>query len=321
MNKSILKTLLLLFFGLKTFCLSSQPGAFGSDLIFSLREAKKAYVVSWYDERTKHKKTLQLENNQYTVRAIKTPVGGGVSGKIEIVYKNDTMIVYPPRFFGGDATVLDNIPFRKGIYKIPEIVYSTQRLFKPEFRKNLKPNLEGDWSEYEVGRPDPIGTVTLRRIELFKNSKSFSSLLPSFCSKTTLYSENPYYLKDRFLNETTYKAIIGNSFYIPRRFKYYFFGVMNETNCYFLQREENSPIEYGTIEVPIGNEGQESYYPHFSMYSYYQGDEPLVLGCYYDVSNTEKIMWGIFKIYIDQPDKQIMEIIKEEHRMDNLMMK
>ncbi len=60
-----------------------------------------------------------------------TPAGGIVSDDffIDIIHQQDTMRIYPPNIQIQDIE-LDSIPFKKGIYKIPQTVYDFKEFAK-----------------------------------------------------------------------------------------------------------------------------------------------------------------------------------------------
>lgn len=320
----------------------AQPGEYGSDLLFTFRNEnlKDDASVVWNDEDTKN--TIVVKPNkkgEFIIESFKTPVGGWLKGNITIYYKKDTMVVYPP--FSDHENIILDIPFQKGKFIIPNNVYHVQKLFAPQFRKNLAVHLEADWSIFEVGKENPLKTVVLRRKELFQSSDKMNSLLPSFYEDNTLFSEIAYPLKHYFIDENYYKKIIGNRIYTPRRLKYYFFGIVKGTNQYFLQREKNSLIEYGTLEIPIERYMQEEnsdcyrglLYPnleddvYFSLYSLIDGDIPVILGYYHGVKKCDesfgstKQMWGIFEVLIDTPNLEDLKQIRREHSTDNNLIK
>lgn len=333
-----MKLFLIILFFLQVSKTFAQPGEYGSDLIFTFRkvEIKNNSMVMWYGQDTKD--TILVKPNkkgEYIVESFKTPSGGWLRGYMAIIHKKDTMIIYPP--FSESENIILNIPFKKGEFLIPDIVYHTQKLFEPRYRTKLAVNLEGDWSEFEIGKEKPIKTVILKRRELFESSEKMTFFLPSFCADDNMLSQKAYPLKYYFIDERQYEKIIGNRIYIPRRIKYYFFGIVKGTNQYFLQREKDSLIEYGTLEIPIERYMQEKrsncyrglLYPnleediYFSLYSLIDGDIPVVMGYYHGVKKCDesfgsvKIMWGIFDVYIDEPDADTIELIKKEHTIDN----
>ncbi|MFV0539857.1 MAG: hypothetical protein ACK5MZ_01285 [Aestuariibaculum sp.] len=318
-------------------CCFSQPGPYGADLIFSIKDKSlsKKYTVFWNDTRNNTVKDLKALSGTYKVIGTKTPIGGGFTGYITLVHKKDTMFVHPPTSMYEDIVL--KIPFRKGTYSIPNLVYETQALFKPEYRERLAINLEADWSEFEIKQKLKLPTVTLRRIEIIENSRLFTNIYPRCHDATNIYSSSPYHLKDYFEEDGFYEKIICNNFYIPRNYKYFFFGVLKKTNLYFLQREEDSPIEYGTLQIPIDRSVQQKQenchkgllFPnladdvYFSTESLIGGNIPIVFGYYHAVKKCDesfgsvKETWGMFNIYINKPDEKTLDIIEKEHSYDN----
>jgi len=345
MNYTIFKISLLLIIVFQAIIVAAQPGAYGSDLIFTVRNSDyRNYRVVWCSANENKRIILSpTDKGEYEVEAFKTPGGGFANGHIEIINNNDTMFIQHPMLDRGEAISL-NIPFRKGKYVIPKMIYITQELFKPEYRKQLKPNLEGDWSEFEINAPNPIPTIILQRIELIRNRKAANYIrhlhfCDDECDDFFEYYNYPYYLRDYFTDRNFYIKLLGegypyqNGYY---RSKYNFFGVLKGTNQYFLQIEENGIIEYGTLEIPIDRTVQEKndtcyaglLFPNlddkitFSAYSYLKGEQPIVYGYYNGIekcyeSKYEIEMWGFFNIYIDKPDEAAFEIIKNEHSIDN----
>lgn len=156
--KSQLITLFLLF------CINSfaQPGPSGGMLSFKVyNNGKKINLPNENWKITPTNITLADSANTgrfyfpdknegfYNIIPAPTPAGGSVKDDfyLDIVFKKDTMRIYPPSFRHQDIE-LDSIPFQKGVYKIPQSVY--------DFKKNSKkgtyygklpvPNLYGDWN-------------------------------------------------------------------------------------------------------------------------------------------------------------------------------
>lgn len=78
-----------------------------------------------------------------------TPGGGNVSDSfyLDIVHKKDTMRIYTPDF-KYQSVELDSIPFKKGVYKIPQTIYNLRGLSKKingYYDKIPVPNLYGNW--------------------------------------------------------------------------------------------------------------------------------------------------------------------------------
>jgi hypothetical protein len=322
------KIFLVIFIYKSIFCFA-QPGAFGSNLIFTIRDFhKNNYSVFWYDNKTKKNCEVISVKDKFIVNGLGTPVGGTVEGYIKIYNKKDTMVVFPP-ISSYENIVLD-IPFRNGNFKIPNIVYETQKLFKPEYRKFLYVNLDGDWSDFEIGKETKLQNLVMRKVESFKENY-LSSLLPN-CEQNNAYSYNPYYLKDYFVNDQYYKKINGNSINnsIPKLYNYYFFGILKGTNEYFLQRTENGQIEYGELKVILDDEYEKKILPdlreHIYFNSYYirNYDEPLIFGYFqfrgkvkYESYSTHQ-KWGIYRVYIEKPNLKTIKKIKQENKIDEI---
>ncbi len=317
----------------------AQPGAWGSDLIFSFRKPVKHLKVYWH--RSYDSKKIQLkpdENSRYKVISSKSPIGGFPNGHIEAVLFKDTMQVHYPYIESDKNIVLESIPFKKGKYIIPYVVYYVHSLTKPEYRKELKPNLEGDWADFEVNSP-PLRNAIARRVEVF-SSNDFHSYLPLVgCDRTGLFSYHPSFLSYYFLDEQFASKIIGSNVTSNSGGKFYFFGTVVDSDIFFLVKEHGGKVEYGRIEVPIVRDNVQQkkdscsgglLFPNldepisFGVYSFHRKNfEPYVLGHYSGIKScneyfgTEKTIWGIFKIYIEKPDERTLSEIKEEHSADN----
>lgn len=338
----MIRYILILLLLIQSNFIFSQPGPFGSDLIFTLRKFNSNIKVYHVDKEEHNEIKVSKYSDEYVVSSRKTPVGGWVKGHIEIISeKKDTMRIFDFAFSNSKNIIIKEIPFRKGNYKIPKETYIVHNLFKQEFRQNLRPSLNGNWSEFEIGKEIPLKEVYLKRIELFKNTKIFSSLFPYPYKKGSVFSSNPYFLKDQLKTPDLYETIIGNgcSSYRPcDYYNYFYFGIIGESNIFIFQKEDGSPIEYGMIKIPIYRDVQQKkencykglLYPNledkisFTLKNLTSINfKPYVLG-YYDGKKrcdenfgTVKEMWGIFQIYIDKPDKKTMHIITNEHTKDN----
>jgi|GEM_PF-1652761 len=325
------------FLLLLPFVLRAQPGPFGSDLYFSLRnpEQLKNSLVLWYDEDTKQKSSLSPgKDGMYRVECHKTPLGGNVRGHVEIVYKKDTMYIYPPYLNGRDDIELTSIPFHKGRYCIPGYIYTSWELFSPDMRHRVRPSLDGDWQEFDMDRPDLLPSLLLRREEMIRHGH-IGSLLGSRdgISSITASCIPGYFFRDK----STGEKIMGHGIWFPSPFPYYCFGILQNTNVYFLLRERDSLLEYGILDLPDGIEdttrGQEgdlfwkgdARNAEFSTYLFAQSDLPRVLG-YYRVNRgcgnepqhtIER--WGIFSVQIGKPDAVLLKTIRNEHRDDNCL--
>jgi len=331
----------LLFFLFQSMLLFSQPGSYGSNLILKLREPDNNYKV-YQVYQGKYTEIKVNKNDEYIVSAGRSPAGGYVLGYVEIIsQKIDTMRIFHPKLNTDKPTVINNIPFRKGNYRISKLVYTVNNWFKPEYRIYLKPSLDGDWSAFEIKEKQTLKKVYLRRVELFKNPKLFSSLFPISSNPNIVSASCPYFLKDYFITLEFYKNIEGcGSYCYPASnyYDYYFFGVIVNSNIFLYKKKSDSAIEYGTITVPIYRNMQQEKggcykglrYPnleneiefisknisfiHFKPYAlgYYVGKKECN-----ESFGTVKEMWGIFQIYINKPDEKIMEIITKEHTLDN----
>ncbi|NRS90362.1 hypothetical protein HNQ02_003302 [Flavobacterium sp. 7E] len=338
----MIRYLLLLLVVTQSNFIFSQPGPYGSDLRFTLRNPNSNLKVFLVNQGEYHEIEVTKNSEEYFVSSRKSPVGGRVIGHIEIVSKQkDTMRIYDFAYSMHEDIIIKSIPFTKGNYSIPKEVYIVHNLFKPEFRKQLKPSLNGDWSDFKIGKETPMKEVYLKRIELFKNTDLFTSLFPTFYEQGSVFSANPYFLKEQLKTPDLYETIIGNgcSSYIPcDYYNYFYFGLIAQSNIFIYQKEKDSPIEYGVIKVPIYRDMQQKaencykglLYPnledeidfihknlsstHFNTYvlGYYVGKKKCN-----ESFGTVKPMWGIFQIYIDKPDEKMIKIITDEHTKDN----
>jgi hypothetical protein len=88
------------------------------------------------------------DSSMYYIVPQATPAGGNVGNDfyLDIVFGKDTMTIFPPSFKHRDI-ILDSIPFKKGVYKIPQSVYDFKELSKKGnyYGKTPVPNLYGDW--------------------------------------------------------------------------------------------------------------------------------------------------------------------------------
>lgn len=157
-----MKSQLITFFLL--FCINSfaQPGPFGGMLSFKVyNNGKKINLPNENWKITPTNITLADSANTgrfyfpdknegfYNIIPAPTPAGGSVKDDfyLDIVFKKDTMRIYPPSFRHQDIE-LDSIPFQKGVYKIPQSVYDFKKISKKGtyYGKHLVPNLYGDWN-------------------------------------------------------------------------------------------------------------------------------------------------------------------------------
>lgn len=66
---------------------------------------------------------------------------------LDIVFKKDTMRIYTPSFIFYRFTI-DNIPFKKGVYKIPQYVFDLKHTKMLE-NKNYTPNVNDNWDLFK----------------------------------------------------------------------------------------------------------------------------------------------------------------------------
>lgn len=158
-----MKILKILFFILISNIAFGQPGPFGGMLSFKVyNNGKKIDLpnenwkiiptnITLADSTNIHYSGFlrnKIDGFYYIIPA-PTPGGGNVNNDfyLDIVYKKDTMRVYPPSF-RNQTIELDSIPFQKGVYKIPQSVYDFKKISKKGtyYGKLPVPNLYGDWN-------------------------------------------------------------------------------------------------------------------------------------------------------------------------------
>lgn len=135
----------------------AQPGAYGGTLEFKVYKDGKQVNLSGKNWKITPNNGSFKEPSKpykypdyYQIIPRKTPMGGTVKNNfyLDIVFKKDTMRVYTPNFSSAKV-VLDSIPFKKGIFKIPQYVYELQFQKSLENREYL-PNLNSDWSIFST---------------------------------------------------------------------------------------------------------------------------------------------------------------------------
>jgi hypothetical protein len=130
-----------------------QPGAYTGTLSFKVyHEGKMADLSNKKWQIAPHNITLEDMPKPYAYPGFYqlipkgTPVGGRVKENfyLDIIFKKDTMKIYTPNFSSADVT-LDSIPFRKGVFKIPQHIYDLKDITKHKYPQ-YTPKLNGDWS-------------------------------------------------------------------------------------------------------------------------------------------------------------------------------
>lgn len=141
---------------------NAQPGAYGGFLNFKLY--KNGELVNLSDKEwrvipanitladstnTESYLLPDKKNDFFYIVPLPTPAGGIVSDDffIDIIHQQDTMRIYPPNIQIQEIE-LDSIPFKKGIYKIPQTVYDFKEFSKKKdgyYEKVPLPNIYGNW--------------------------------------------------------------------------------------------------------------------------------------------------------------------------------
>lgn len=327
-----MRTPLFLCLFLLSLALRAQPGPFGADLYFSLRNPGelKQVLVFWNSEISGQKiKLLPDRDGMYWVEGLKSPLGGGVNGRIEIVYKKDTMYVYPPSSVYLDVH-LESIPFRRGHYYIPDEHFFVWRMLKPEYRAQVSPRLDGDWSDFELGS-DLLPHLVLRRLETFRTAYP-GLLLWQSRDCAAVQAPVPPPVKEYFK-----EGLPGMQVYA--RENCYFFGVFTDRNIYLLQRDSGAVLEYGCLEIPAGDSpgseikllGKEKWARtlpigfDFKAQTLFSAANPVLIGYYSrltDCPEEQGKMYenqGVYEVQIDRPDAGLMKTIVNEHRADNCL--
>jgi hypothetical protein len=134
----------------------AQPGPYGGSLEFKVYKNGKQIDLSaknWkvIPNNGKFKELAKAYEYPgfYQMVPMKTPMGGLVDPDfyVDIVFMKDTMRVFTPNFSDGKV-MLDSIPFKKGIYKIPGHVYAFKDLVTKNKALKYKPSLSDDWEVF-----------------------------------------------------------------------------------------------------------------------------------------------------------------------------
>lgn len=139
----------------------AQPGPFGGLLAFKVYKDGKFVDLSnknWEiipnnitlaDSTNYNHFYIKKKENYYYIIPLHTPAGAKVSPDFyfDIVYKKDTMRIYPPNIKNQEIE-LDSIPFKKGVYKIPQSVYDFRLIAKKQVKYydyKTVPSLYDNW--------------------------------------------------------------------------------------------------------------------------------------------------------------------------------
>lgn len=150
MKKSLLSFLLLLF---AAAFVAAQPGPYSGILKFKVYNNGEMIDLSNPDWLLVPAKYTSVPNpkpyqfpDYYQITPKGTPMGGMVQEDfyLYLIHKKDTMKIYTPDF-SSENVVLDNIPFSKGTFKIPQHIYLLKELTSNSY-ENYTPKLNGDWN-------------------------------------------------------------------------------------------------------------------------------------------------------------------------------
>lgn len=150
------KNKLIIIIMLFTCFVNAQPGYYGT-LEFRLFNEKKMVDLSdsnWKVFTNKNSNNYPTHSHRFPDYYIISIEGGNGSEDlfVDIVFKKDTMRIYPPSIDLRTVT-LDSISFKKGIFKIPNHIYDLKDLSK-KASKNYEyiPDIKGNWDLFSTNK-------------------------------------------------------------------------------------------------------------------------------------------------------------------------
>lgn len=222
-KKNKLNILLMLFSGF----LNAQPGYYGA-FEFKIFNDKKLVDLSdssWKIMTNKNSDDYPTKSYKYPDYYLINVTGG--SGKdyffVDIIFKKDTMRIYPPSIDYRTVT-LDSIAFKKGVFKIPTHIYDLQDMIKYT-GYNYIPTINGDWNLFSVN--NQIYKCYIEKVEDL--DKISSPINKDIGSTLTWHSSTQFYFKKNF--------IIKNN--DDWEHKYYIFELKNISDTTFWGGEIN----------------------------------------------------------------------------------
>lgn len=283
-----------------------------------------------------------LNDSIYTISIGRIPGRRGIAeGSHFLLIRNntDTMRLYPP----AGCLELENVYFRKGNYKIPQLAYIFHKNLKKETRKLFRPNLYDDWDLFRIENQDPIyKKIYVECIELF-TPKNSASMLHSLRPR---YDSNNHFIKKYFEDTSSLGQFIGvgNVYSVNEDLRgedyHSFFGVF-PSGIFIYQKDETSPFQYGYLTVPIDttnvsrtdSRGNDRFFQGFynettmsevlSIKGYNETGAYDMLGYYPGIRQyTESLgaikeMWGFYKIHITPLSNTEFKRIARKHAKQN----
>ena len=131
---------------------TAQPGPYSGTLSFRVFDNDKIVDLTsnnWEVRPAINDKFFQLVAyaypGYYIVKPQATPAGANLKKDfhIEIIHQKDTMKVYMPSINYQDVKI-DSVPFKKGIFHIPQYIYDMKQITGYYKRYNFIPQINGD---------------------------------------------------------------------------------------------------------------------------------------------------------------------------------
>lgn len=297
----LLKNKLIITILLFTGFVKAQPGYYGS-FQFKIYNNKALVNLSdsnWKVITNKNLKTNPSQSYKFP-NYYKISIEGGNGSEdlfVDIVFKKDTMRIYPPSINLRTVT-LDSISFKKGIFKIPNHIYDLKDLVK-KAPKNYEyiPNIGSNWDLFstnievykcyieKIEDLDMISTSTLPSDN--GNSMNWKSSIQFYFKKNYIikhhdgYDKNNHWDNKHFIYEI--KNINDSTFWG---------GKINRYEILSLYAKEN--ILYALIKKSYSDLNKDAY----GVYKLYFVDEEKI---------TDKLAVELNKQQIEEDYKSAMK--------------
>jgi hypothetical protein len=278
------------------------------------------WQVNWHGSTSEAR--LHREDQIFTCRQ---PFD--TKGLIEIVNpKGDTMRVHSP-YWDGRRLDMGLIPFAKGDFEVPYLVYAIHNWAHPHSRNNFTPNLSENWNQFRKNAPLPYQNLYLEPLELFPRGSLVKEVVPNGVNEGYLelldLSNLDYLFGDTFRHRNTIGTTFPRTSY-PETLTEKNLYVIHGKSYYFLFDNDSSgfrDIRYGELVIPVSEKLEsESQEGDFQLYSQMVLEgQAIVFGNYRGIGDPTRYhgIHGLFKIHTEPIDSVQLKMLMEKFERMN----